>query len=50
MRYRFTKLNISKESIVVAHVPPYKGLDKANNGKTHLTFNTQVCFFMHADF
>jgi uncharacterized protein len=33
MKYRLQKLNVSEKSIIVAHQPPYKCLDKANNGK-----------------
>lgn len=32
MVYRISKLNIDNKSIIVSHVPPYKCLDKANNG------------------
>ncbi|MBU3178407.1 metallophosphoesterase [Clostridium estertheticum] len=32
MMYRLSKLNIDNTSIIISHLPPYKCLDKANNG------------------
>lgn len=33
MTHRLAKLNINNKSIIVSHIPPYKCLDKADNGK-----------------
>ncbi|WP_267901305.1 metallophosphoesterase family protein [Clostridium tagluense] len=32
MMHRISKLNIDNKSIIISHIPPYKCLDKANNG------------------